>query len=160
MRRSDYSKRYCRARGVMIPVAEIGRSLAKRGPKGDMTDEHRTAWALGFAESRAVRVYLGALRAHFSGRRRTLESIELRLTAIESEIDTLDPIKGLRLIRERRDLLFELEVLTMRSDPSVAEQDFVEVAASYGRRNGISYASWREIGVAANVLSRAGVSRS
>jgi hypothetical protein len=37
------------------------------------------------------------------------------------------------------------------------EDGFVEHARSYGERKGISYAAWREIGVSAAVLKRAGI---
>ena len=39
------------------------------------------------------------------------------------------------------------------------EDAFVEVAASYSTRQGISYTSWREVGVPAATLKRAGISR-
>ena len=39
------------------------------------------------------------------------------------------------------------------------EEGFVEVAASFSERRGISYAAWREIGIAPAVLRRAGISR-
>jgi hypothetical protein len=40
------------------------------------------------------------------------------------------------------------------------EDAFVGIAASYSVRQGISYQSWREVGVPASVLARAGISRS
>jgi hypothetical protein len=36
----------------------------------------------------------------------------------------------------------------------------VKVAKSYSQRQGISYATWREVGVEAAVLKAAGVSRA
>lgn len=44
-------------------------------------------------------------------------------------------------------------------DVAALEQDFIKVAAEYGRRKGISYAAWREVGVAPAVLKEAGISR-
>ena len=35
----------------------------------------------------------------------------------------------------------------------------MKVAKAYSQRKGIEYASWRELGVSAEVLKRAGVSR-
>jgi len=40
------------------------------------------------------------------------------------------------------------------------ESEFVQIAASYGARQGISYSSWREIGVPAAVLEQAGIART
>jgi hypothetical protein len=45
-------------------------------------------------------------------------------------------------------------------DLSKLEADFVSTAKDYGQRKGISYAAWREQGVAPEVLRRAGISRS
>ena len=40
------------------------------------------------------------------------------------------------------------------------EQDFIKAAAEYGRRKGITYAAWREVGVAPSVLKAARISRA
>ncbi len=37
------------------------------------------------------------------------------------------------------------------------EEDFVRVAAGYGERHGMTYESWRQTGVDADVLARAGI---
>ena len=39
------------------------------------------------------------------------------------------------------------------------EGAFVEVAKSYGERKGIAYATWRDVGVSAATLKRAGIGR-
>ena len=136
--------------------------MAKRGPKGPLTEDHKAALALGREESRTVRAYLDGLRAHRPrrGPKRSPESIQKRLRAIESELLDADPIKELRLIQERRDLAAALESLTEQPDLGESEAAFLKIAASYGSRNGISYGAWREVGVDASVLSRAGISRS
>ena len=46
------------------------------------------------------------------------------------------------------------------ADSAGFEEAFVEVAKSYSDRQGISYAAWRTVGVAPEVLRRAGVTRS
>lgn len=40
------------------------------------------------------------------------------------------------------------------------EEAFVKYAGSYGKRKGISYAAWREVGVPASMLARAGIERN
>ena len=45
-------------------------------------------------------------------------------------------------------------------DLSGLEQEFVDAAAAYSARKGISYAAWRELGVEPGVLKRAGIPRS
>lgn len=135
---------------------------AKRGPKGPMSESHKAALARGRAEGRAVREYLDALRSNKPrrGRKRTPDSVKKRLTSIENELKDADPLAELRLIQERRDLQMELEGMGTGVDMAALEQAFAEVAASYSDRQGISYASWREVGVPAAVLKRAGIARS
>ena len=45
-------------------------------------------------------------------------------------------------------------------DMSALEREFVKAAPAYGDRKGISYAAWREAGVSAAVLRRAGIQRA
>jgi hypothetical protein len=136
--------------------------MAKRGPKGPMTDEHKAALAMGRNEGTAVRNYLEALRNNKPkrGRRRTHESIASRLGAIDAELDVADPMNELRLRQERRDLQAELASMGHKVDITALENGFVAVGKSYSARQGISYATWREIGVDAAVLKRAGISRA
>jgi hypothetical protein len=134
--------------------------MAKRGPKR-MTAAHKEALAQGRTESRVVRAYLEAMEAHKPkrGRKRTPESIDRRLRAIDNELDAADALTRVRLTQERMNLQDELTVLEAGNDLGELEAQFVEVAASYSERQGISYAAWREIGVAPAVLRSAGVSR-
>ena len=127
-----------------------------------MSDTHKAALAQGRAEGRAVREYLDALRANKPkrGRKRTPDSVTRRLKAIDNELESADALGELRLVQERRDLQLELEAMGDGVDLDALEQAFVNVADSYSNRQGISYASWREVGVPAAVLKRAGISRS
>ena len=127
-----------------------------------MSDTHKAALAQGRAEGRAVREYLDALRANKPkrGRKRTPDSVTRRLKAIDNELESADALGELRLVQERRDLQLELEAMGDGVDMDALEQAFVSVADSYSNRQGISYASWREVGVPAAVLKRAGITRS
>jgi hypothetical protein len=133
---------------------------AKRGPKV-MTDEHKAALERGRAEGRIVRDYLEALRNSKPkrGRKRTPESIKTRLDKIESELPDASAIEELQLVQERRDLTEELAAIDSAVDLTELEDAFVGVAKSYGERKGISYASWRDVGVSASTLTRAGIKR-
>jgi len=126
-----------------------------------MSDDHKAALAKGRAEGRAVRDYLDALRANKSkrGRKRTPDSIKKRLESIDQQLDSADALSELRLIQERRDLTDELATMGTGVDLGSLESSFADVASSYGQRHGITYASWREVGVPAAVLKRAGVGR-
>jgi len=127
-----------------------------------MSAEHKAALAEGRNQGRSVRRYLEALEAHKPkrGRKRTSESVQKRLDHIDVELAKADPLKRLQLIQERLDLKAELETVGTKLDLTELEQEFVDAAAAYSARKGISYAAWRELGVEASVLKRAGVSRS
>ncbi len=124
-----------------------------------MSDEHKEALAIGREQGRAVRNYIEALTSHKPrrGRKRTAESIERRLAVIEETYDDSDALTRLHMAQEKLDLMAELEAQDEGFDLTELEEAFVEVAAEYGARKGLSKAAWREIGVPAAVLSRAGI---
>lgn len=138
------------------------RGMATKRNRNPMSDEHKAALAEGRNQGRSVRRYLEALDAHKPkrGRKRTPESMQKRLDRIDIELAGADPLKRLQLIQERLDLKTELDASGEKIDLSGLEQGFVDAAAAYSARKGISYAAWRELGVEPGVLKRAGVSRS
>jgi len=134
----------------------------RAGSQGGLTSEHKEALALGREQSRAVKRYLEALeqRRPRRGRRRTAESVQKQLAAIEEKLGGADPLTRLRLLQDRIDLQKEAESFEGDVDITAVEEEFVKVARSYSERKGISYAAWREIGVDAPVLKRAGIPRA
>lgn len=126
-----------------------------------MSDEHKAALAVGRAQGRAVRNYLEALESSRPkrGRRRTPDTIRKRLAGIENELQDADPVKRVQLAQERLDLQAELARSDEVIDISDVEDAFVKAAAEYSDRKGIGYKAWREVGVPAAVLRRAGISR-
>jgi hypothetical protein len=127
-----------------------------------MSAQHKAALAEGRSQGRAVRNYLNALEAHKPkrGRRRTPDSISARLEKIEQELASADAVKRVDLIQERINLQAELESYDSKVDLTDLEAEFIEAAADYSARKGISYAAWREAGVPAATLKAAGISRS
>ncbi len=126
-----------------------------------MSDSHKAAMERGRAEGRVVRDYLEALRSTKPkrGRKRTAESISARLEKIDDELTTASAIEELQLLQERRDLQAELDSMGSGVDLDELESSFVEVAKAYGERKGIAYATWRDVGVSAATLKRAGIGR-
>jgi hypothetical protein len=127
-----------------------------------LTTEHKEAMAAGRSEGRAVKAYLDALAGDRPrrGRPRTADSIRGRLSAITRELERATSLRRLQLLQERRDLEVELETKSGSSaDLPALEADFASVAKAYGARKGIAYATWREMGVSTEVLSRAGITR-
>ena len=130
--------------------------------KRAMSDQHKAALAEGRNESRAVAAYLRGLEENRPkrGRKRTPESIRAQLAKIESQLKGADPLKSLNLRQQRIDLQRELAKVSTAVDLSGLEAGFVKAAKGYSRRKGISYAVWRDQGVAADVLKKAGITRS
>lgn len=126
-----------------------------------MTDDHKAALAVGRNEGRIVRMYLEALRANRPrpGRKRTAETVQRRLEAIDKELFDADALTELLLVQERLDLQAELEAFAQRVDAKDFEAEFIVVAKSYGTRKRLTYAAWREVGVSAAVLKAAGIGR-
>ena len=127
----------------------------------EMSDEHKTANTKARAENRSVSAYLEGLESNrpHPGRRRTAESMHKRIEAIGEALESATPIRRVQLVQERIDLERELSTPNEIVDISELEDDFVAVAVSYSGRKGITYAAWREVGVPAAVLKRAGISR-
>jgi uncharacterized protein YicC (UPF0701 family) len=126
-----------------------------------MSSQHKEALALGRQQGRAVRRYLEALEHNRPrrGRRRTAESIKRQLNALEQRWESADSLTRLHLAQERRNLESELSKESRGDDLPRLEADFVATAKAYGERRGITYATWREAGVPASVLRKAGISR-
>lgn len=116
------------------------------------------------AEVAGVREYLKALEqnAPRRGRKRTPESVARQLAAVDAQMADATVTKRLSLIQQRMDLEAEQEALAAAGtvDMSALEAGFVQNAAAYGGRRGISYAAWREIGVSSATLKAAGIRRS
>ena len=136
--------------------------MPPRREKSTMTAAHKRALAEGRELGRAVRNYLDALQKNRPkrGRRRTAASIRKRLDAISTTLSDASPLQRLQLVQERMDLRTELQQLGAKVDLSALERQFTKAARAYSERKGISYAAWRELGVSADVLKKAGITRS
>lgn len=126
-----------------------------------MSDSHKAALAEGREQGRAVRHYLEAIEAHKPkrGRKRTQESVQRRLAAIDERLNDADPLTRLHLIQERMNLEGELASTGDTVDLKAIEAEFVTAASPYGQRKGITYAAWRQLGVDPAVLRLAGIRR-
>ncbi len=127
-----------------------------------MSDSHKAALAEGRDQGRAVRRYLETLESNKPkrGRKRTQESVQKRLAAINEQLGDADPLTRLHLVQERMNLETELASSGNTVDLQGLEEEFVAAAGPYGARKGITYAAWRQLGVGPPVLRRAGIKRS
>lgn len=136
--------------------------MAKAKKRFEMSDDHKAALAEGRAQGRAIRDYLAALESDRKpGRKLDKGAIEQRIADIQSSVDgEPDPAKRVELIQKRLDLEAKLVDLQDDVDLESLEERFVESVAPYSERKGITYSAWREAGVPASVLKRAGVPRT
>jgi hypothetical protein len=132
-------------------------------PARKMTAEHKAALAKGREQANAVRAYLDALEANRPkrGRKRTPESIARRVAAIDTQYETAGSLTALQLLQERKNLEAELVTLSSKAGPDLDKlrKGFVKHARAYGAAKGIEHATWREIGIPADVLRDAGITR-
>jgi len=125
-----------------------------------MSAEHKEALAQGRREASAIKKYLGALGRRRPGRPVTPESLKKRVADLSVRLSGEQ--NALRAVELRQQIIEAGEALA-EADTAASvdelETGFIEHAASYSDRKGISYAAWRQSGVPAQVLKKAGVRR-
>jgi hypothetical protein len=135
--------------------------MAPERQRTKMTSEHKAALAAGRAQGLAVRRYLEAIERSRPrrGRRPSAESLRKQLADVETRLKDSDALQRLHLIQKRKSIEARLNANNHAEDISDLERGFIAAASEYGRRKGIHYATWREAGVPADVLRRAGIHR-
>nr|MBA3654881.1 hypothetical protein [Actinomycetota bacterium] len=112
---------------------------------------------------RIVRRYLSTLDSQRPGRgpKRAADAIAYRLLKIDEMLISADPISRLHLTQERIDLDAEGIRLNngAEADFGEMEAEFVKIAKTYSDRCGLTYSAWRQVGVEADVLEKAGIVR-
>ena len=90
-----------------------------RPPRQPMSSTHKAALARGREEGRAVRRYLEALEQNRPkrGRKRTPESVRKRLSVVDEQLASAEPLARLHLLQEKADLQAELTGATSTRRP-------------------------------------------
>lgn len=123
-----------------------------------MSDDHKEALAQGRKEARAIKSYLQALEARRPGRPVSKDSLQKRMERISAKLETSDnPLEVVELIQSKLDIEKALSDAENAQDMATLEGGFVDNVASYSERKGVSYTAWREFGVPASVLRKAGI---
>ena len=127
-----------------------------------MSAEHKAAIAQGRRESKAIKVYLEAISVpQRRGRPVTPEGLEAKIADLNRRIRVeSDPLARVDLYQSRLDAHDALDHLAATADIDALEVGFIEFAASYSTRKGITWPAWREAGVSAGVLRAAGIKRT
>jgi hypothetical protein len=123
-----------------------------------MSKEHKEALARGRLEARSIKAYLNALDSRKPGRPVTKESLQQRLARVDSKLEAeVDPLKRLDLMQSKVDLEQTLASTEKNSNLEELAAGFVAHAKSYSERKGITYTTWRNFGVPADLLRQAGI---
>jgi hypothetical protein len=135
---------------------------AKRGPR-KMSTAHKAALAEGRQVSAVVDRYLAALHVPKQrGRKVSPATLQARLASAEEKLKHASGVARLTAAQDVRDLRKRLADLANRgaTDIKSLEAAFVRVAKKFGEKRGIGYGAWRDAGVPAAVLKKAGVRRT
>jgi len=132
--------------------------MAKKGP-AELSAAHKSALAAGRKDAAAVKAYLEAVEGDRPrrGRPRTVESITAQLDTVHKKLVDASALERLQLTQQRMDLERDLKAMQTTHDTAALEAAFVAVAKRYSERKGISVAAWKELGVSASVLKKAGI---
>jgi hypothetical protein len=111
-------------------------------------------------ESAVVDAYLKALRRpKRRGRPVSVSELEARRARALSEAESSEGIARLKHLQTVADLNDRIDAATSGDEPDLdaLEDAFADVAFSYSEKHGIAYSTWREAGVPAAALKRAGI---
>jgi hypothetical protein len=123
-----------------------------------MSQEHKDALAQGRVEARSIKAYLRALDSRRPGRPVTKESLDKRLDRVNVKLGTeADPLKRVDLLQSKLDIESALESVEDGANIEELTESFVAHARTYSDRKGITYTAWRQFGVPADVLRKAGI---
>ncbi len=125
-----------------------------------MSAEHKAALAAGRKESRAIKAYLDSLGTRRRGRPVTQETLTKRVKDLEKRIGSeTNVLRAVDLRQARLEAEEAMTAVAATVDREKLESDFARHVRAYSKRKGISYSVWREAGVPAAVLKRAGIGR-
>ncbi len=113
--------------------------------------------------SATVDRYLAAVSTPKRRGRKVSEAVLVeRLDTARARAKTATGVERVLAAQEVRDLSDRISALVSASGTDLKESEnaFVRIAKDFGERRGIGYGAWRDAGVPAAVLKRAGVART
>ena len=96
------------------------------------------------------------------GRKVSKATLQQRLAAAETRLKSATGVEKVLAAQEVRDLRARLSRMNLAGtvDVKTLESAYVKIAKQFGENRGITYGAWRDAGVPAVVLKRAGVART
>ncbi len=115
------------------------------------------------APSATIDRYLAALTTpKRRGRKVSKATLEQRLVLARGRFEAGVGVERVLAAQEIRDITAKLTKLQMSPvvDVERLEAAFVKFAKKFGEESGVTYGAWRDAGVSAHVLRKAGISRT
>ncbi|MDQ1518941.1 MAG: hypothetical protein QOI55_14 [Actinomycetota bacterium] len=146
----------------MAPAKAARKAATKRRGPRKMTTTHKAALARGREMSTIVDRYLSVVNVPKKrGRRVSPVALRKRLAAADAKRKSSTGVAKVLAAQEVRDLRARLaDASGDGTNTKTLEASFVKVARQFSVNRGISYAAWRDAGVSAAVLQRAGIART
>ena len=135
----------------------------KSSTRTPMSPAHKRALADGRSMSATVDRYLTAVNTpKRRGRKVSKEALQSRLGAAQARAKTASGVKKVLAAQQVRELRTQLAAMDAAntSDLKTLETGFIKIAQQFSENRGITYGSWRNAGVPAEVLKKAGIRRS
>lgn len=138
------------------------RKPAKAAQRRTMTATHKKALAEGRNLSAVVERYMRAVNTPKKrGRKVSKASLVARLAKGQDTVRKAEGIEKLLAAQSVRDLKVRLaQAPASPADLTAVEREFVKIAKRFSDARGITYGAWRDAGVSAEVLRKAGIPRT
>jgi hypothetical protein len=135
----------------------------KRPAARRLSASHKKALAAGRTMSATVDRYLSAVNTpKRRGRKVSKASLQQRLVDARAKARSATGVDKVLAAQEVRDLQNRIASIDAGggSDLKSLEAAFVKIAKQFGENRGIGYGAWRDAGVPAPVLKKAGIART
>jgi len=142
---------------------KAAKKATKRSTQRTLSAAHKRALAEGRTMSATVDRYLSAVNTTKQrGRKVSKATLTQRLAAARERAKSTTGVEKVLAAQEVRDLQNKLASMNAASGTDVKslEAEFVRIAKKFGENRGIGYGAWRDAGVPAVVLKKAGVART
>lgn len=150
-------------KAVKRPAKKTARKATKRPATRKLSASHKRALAEGRTMSATVDRYLSAVNTpKRRGRKVSKSALQQRLVDARAKAKSATGVDKVLAAQEVRDLQARIANMDTAGGGDIKglEAAFVKIAKRFGENRGIGYGAWRDAGVPAVVLKKAGVART